>query len=110
MANGIKLLSIIYKFLHIARVFVRLGWKSLPITNTPAYFKNKKFYKIGPCSNGDGDKLRLLLKVGIGLMSMLLFNLQSKETLTLATKNVRFCGLMPFKILVLAQRDSGAQQ
>ncbi len=43
-ANVIKLfLSVIYGFLYLARVFVRLYWKSLPMTNTLAYYKNPKF-------------------------------------------------------------------
>ncbi len=33
-ANIIKLLSVIYEFSHKARVFVRIGRKSLPGTNT----------------------------------------------------------------------------
>jgi hypothetical protein len=39
--NVIKLfLSVIYEFLYKARVFVRLGWKILPMTNTLDYYKN----------------------------------------------------------------------
>jgi hypothetical protein len=34
------LLSVIYKFLHEARVFVRVGLKILPGTNTLAYYEN----------------------------------------------------------------------
>jgi hypothetical protein len=36
---GPKKLSIIYKFSHKTRVFVTLGWKSLPRTNTLALLK-----------------------------------------------------------------------
>ncbi len=32
--------AVIYKFLYKARVFVRIGWKSLSGTNTPAYYEN----------------------------------------------------------------------
>jgi hypothetical protein len=32
--------AIIYEFLCQAKVFVRLGWKSLPDTNTLAYYEN----------------------------------------------------------------------
>jgi hypothetical protein len=40
-ANVIKLFwSVIYIFLYKARVFVRLGLKSLPRTNTVAYYEN----------------------------------------------------------------------
>ncbi len=40
-ANVIKLfLSVIYKFSYQARVFVRLGLKSMPGTNTLAYYEN----------------------------------------------------------------------
>jgi hypothetical protein len=43
-ANVIKLsFFVIYEFSYQARVFVRLGWKSLPRTNTPAYYENWKF-------------------------------------------------------------------
>ncbi len=51
-ANVIKLfLSVIYEFLYQARVFVRLGWKGLPGTNTLAYYEHtlityKKNYNI----------------------------------------------------------------
>jgi len=39
-ANVIKLfLSVIYEFSYLAQVFVRLGWKSLPGTNTLAYYE-----------------------------------------------------------------------
>ncbi len=31
-------LSVIYGFLYQARLFVRLGWKSLPRANTLAYY------------------------------------------------------------------------
>ncbi len=33
-------LSMIYGFLHQARVFVRLDWKILPMTNTLADYEN----------------------------------------------------------------------
>jgi hypothetical protein len=33
-------LSVISEFLYSARVFVRLGWKSLPGTKTLVYYKN----------------------------------------------------------------------
>jgi hypothetical protein len=40
-ANFIKLfMSVIYKFSYKARVFVRLGLKSMPGTNTLAYHEN----------------------------------------------------------------------
>jgi hypothetical protein len=40
-ANVIKLFwSVTYRFSHLARVFVRLGLKSLPRTNTLAYYEN----------------------------------------------------------------------
>ncbi len=40
-ANVKKLfLPMIYVFLYLARVFVRLDWKSLPMTNTLAYYEN----------------------------------------------------------------------
>jgi hypothetical protein len=43
-ANVIKpFLSVIYRFPYYARVFVRLDWKSLRMTNTVAYYKN--YYK-----------------------------------------------------------------
>ncbi len=32
--------SVIYEFSYWARVFVRLSWKSLPGTNTLAYYQN----------------------------------------------------------------------
>jgi hypothetical protein len=47
-------LSVVYKFLYLARVFVRLGCKSLPEGNTQAYYKKfikirtKKFCNTGP--------------------------------------------------------------
>ncbi len=47
-------MSIIYEFSDEARVFVRLGWKSLPGTNTLTYYKNSQiadkesFIKLGP--------------------------------------------------------------
>ncbi len=37
--NVIKL-SVIYGFLHQARVSVRLDWESLPRTNTLTYYEN----------------------------------------------------------------------
>jgi len=38
--NDIKrFLSMIYGFLYLARVFVILDWKSLPVKNTLAYYK-----------------------------------------------------------------------
>ncbi len=41
--NLIKLfLSVIYEFLNSARVFVRLGWKRLPGTNTLAYYEHSQ--------------------------------------------------------------------
>jgi hypothetical protein len=40
-ANVIKLfLHVNYRFSYQARVFVRLDWKSLPNTNTLAYYEN----------------------------------------------------------------------
>jgi hypothetical protein len=36
----IKFLSVIYRFSYKARVFVRLDWKSFPMTNTLAYYEN----------------------------------------------------------------------
>jgi hypothetical protein len=40
-ANAIKLfLTVIYIFAYKVRVFVRLDHKSLPMTNTLAYYKN----------------------------------------------------------------------
>ncbi len=33
-------LSVINRFSYYTRLFVRLGWKSLPRTNTLAYYKN----------------------------------------------------------------------
>jgi hypothetical protein len=47
-------LSVIYGFSYQARVFVRLDWKSLPMTNTLAYHENaqftalKSFITLGP--------------------------------------------------------------
>ncbi len=38
--------SVIYDFSYYARVFVRLGWNSLPGTNTLAYYKNKRSFII----------------------------------------------------------------
>jgi hypothetical protein len=39
-ANAIKLFTaVIYEFLYLAKVFVRLGWKSFPGTNTLAYYE-----------------------------------------------------------------------
>ncbi len=46
-ANVLKLfLSVIYGFLYIARMFVRLDCKSLSMTNTLAYYKS--FITLGP--------------------------------------------------------------
>ncbi len=40
-ADVIKhVLSVIYRFSHYARVFIRLGWKSLPSTNALAYYEH----------------------------------------------------------------------
>jgi hypothetical protein len=40
-ASDIKLFtSVIYQSSNLARVFVRLGWKGLPGTNTLAYYEN----------------------------------------------------------------------
>ncbi len=39
-AKVMKLFSVMYGSLCKARVFVRLGWKSLPMTNTLAYYEN----------------------------------------------------------------------
>ncbi len=48
-------LSVTYEFLFYARVFVRLGWKSLPGTNSPLYYENFKivenFCNIAPSSD-----------------------------------------------------------
>jgi hypothetical protein len=39
--NLVKLFtSVTYEFLYSARLFVKLGWKSLPGTNTIAYCKH----------------------------------------------------------------------
>ncbi len=53
-AHVIKLfLSVIYEFLYKVRVFVRLGWKSLLMTNTGLFQKlviygQKSFITLGP--------------------------------------------------------------
>ncbi len=36
-------LSVIYIFSYLARMFVRLGWRSLTKTNTLAYYENPLF-------------------------------------------------------------------
>ncbi len=57
-ANVIKLiLSVIYRYSYKSRGFVRLGWKSLPGTNSLAHFENwevtviKSFITLGPQAN-----------------------------------------------------------
>jgi hypothetical protein len=48
--NVIKLFwPVIYRFVYLARVFVRLDWKSLPMTKTKIRnLRTKTFYNIGP--------------------------------------------------------------
>jgi hypothetical protein len=56
-ANVIKIFSVIYRFSYLASVFVRIDWKSLPMTNIVAYYENlqitedKSFIKSGPGAN-----------------------------------------------------------
>jgi hypothetical protein len=43
-ANPIKkFMAVIYVFSYYARVFVRQGWKSLPVINALAYYENSYF-------------------------------------------------------------------
>jgi hypothetical protein len=64
-ANVIKLLlSVIYRFSYLARVFVKLDYKSLQMTNTSLLQKSviygqKTFYNIGLWSQGYSTGLKM---------------------------------------------------